>query len=84
MGSEFNVDSVKIWWKNEGGSLEKYLKPFINDEDASLLSLFAEKNQCEVEIYIEDKPYTCEFTYMDMLRERNKGQKSVENDDDNG
>ncbi|CAI8610500.1 unnamed protein product [Vicia faba] len=53
MDSEFSVDGVKMWWKQEGGSMEKYLKPFRNDEDASMLSLFAEKNEYEVEIYIK-------------------------------
>lgn len=62
--STFNVDGVKVWWKHEGGSFKKDLKPFRNDEDATLLSLIAEKNQCEVEICIEAKPSTCEFTYM--------------------
>lgn len=51
--STFNVDGVKMWWKQEGGSLEKYLKPFSNDDDASLLCLFAKKNECEVQIYTE-------------------------------
>ncbi|KAI5418541.1 hypothetical protein KIW84_042971 [Lathyrus oleraceus] len=47
-----------MWWKHVGGSLEKDLKPFRNDEDASFLSLFAEKNECEAKTYTEAKPFT--------------------------
>lgn len=81
MDSQFNVDGVKIWWKQEGGSLEKDKKPFINNEDASLFSLIIEKNECEVEIYIEVKSSTGELTYMERLREKNKGQQSLEDDE---
>ncbi|KAI5390223.1 hypothetical protein KIW84_075506 [Lathyrus oleraceus] len=56
MDTDFNLDGVKIWWKHEGGSLEKDLKPFTNGEDASLLSLLAKKNKCEIEIYIDVRP----------------------------
>ncbi|CAI8610067.1 unnamed protein product [Vicia faba] len=75
---------MKIWWKQEDGSFEKDLKPFRNDEDASMLSLFTEKNEWEVEIYIEAKPSTGDLTYMDRLREKNKGQKSLEDDENDG
>ena len=57
---------MKIWWKHEGGSLEKDLKPFTNDEDVSLLSLFAKKNECEVETYIDVGPSVGELTYMEI------------------
>lgn len=46
---------------------KKDLKPFRNDDDASLLSLFVDKNHCEVEIYIELKPYTCTTTKKSLL-----------------
>lgn len=83
MNSEFNVDCVKNWWK-QGGNLEKDLKSFRNDEVASLLSLLAEKNECEVEIYTEAKSSTCELTYMGKLREKNKGLESLEDDENDG
>lgn len=66
MDSDFNLDGVKMWWKHEGGSLEKDLKPFTNDEDVSLLSLFAKKNECEVETYIDVGPSVGELTYMEI------------------
>ena len=49
MNSSFNIDDVKLWSKDEDGCLEKDLKPFVNDEDAIMLALFAEKNNCDVE-----------------------------------
>ncbi|CAL5214939.1 unnamed protein product [Lathyrus oleraceus] len=52
MESSFNLDDVKLWWKHEEVCLEKDLKPFGNDEDTKMLTLFAEKNNCHVEIYI--------------------------------
>lgn len=58
MDSLFNVDCVKIWWKQEVGSLEKYLKPFRNYEDASLLYLFVEM---EKEHVIEENCMTDEL-----------------------
>lgn len=66
MDSQFNLDGVKIWWKQEDGSLEKELKPFTNDENASLLSLFAEQTGREVEIYTKVRPPTIELTYMEI------------------
>ncbi|CAI8591386.1 unnamed protein product [Vicia faba] len=36
MGSSFKIEDVKIWWKFEHGSLENYLKPLVNDEDATI------------------------------------------------
>lgn len=70
-----------LFRKNNHFPLEKDLNPFRNDENASFLSLFTEKNFCEVEIYTKPKPYTSEFTYMEKLREKNKGQRSVEDVD---
>lgn len=84
MNSEFNVDGVKIWWKHEGDSLEKDIKPFRNYGDASLLSLLSKKNQCDVEIYTKGKPSIGELRYMESLREKNKGKQSVEGDEDDG
>ena len=66
MDSDFNLDGVNMWWKHEGGSLENDLKPFTNDEDLSLLSLFAKKNECEVETYIDVGPSVGELTYMEI------------------
>lgn len=77
MDSAFTVDEVKMWWKHEEGCLEKDLKPFINDEDASLLALFAENNNCQVEIYTEPKPSTNELTYMKKFKEKQKGNERV-------
>lgn len=54
------------------------LKPFRNDEDASLLALFAEKNNCDDEIYTEPKSSMGEKTYMERLIENQKGHESVE------
>lgn len=50
VNSSFNLDDVKSWWKHEEGCLEKDLKPFRNDEDATMLVLFDENNNCDVEI----------------------------------
>ncbi|KAI5396006.1 hypothetical protein KIW84_062270 [Lathyrus oleraceus] len=63
MGSSFNIDDVKLSRKHENGCLEKDIKPFINDEDATLLDLYAEKSSCGVEIYIEQRLSSVE---MDM------------------
>lgn len=38
------------------------------------------KRMCEVEIYTEVKPSTGKFTYMERLREKNKGQQNIEDD----
>lgn len=81
MNSTFNVDDVKIWWKHEDGCLKKDLKPFKNDEDASLLALFTEKNNCEVEIYTEPKLSTSDLTYMERLTKKQKGHESFEDSD---
>lgn len=53
MDSAFNVDQVKMSSKNEDDFLENDLKPFTNDEDASMLPLAAEHKNCDVDIYRE-------------------------------
>ncbi|KAI5447112.1 Mitochondrial pyruvate carrier 4 [Lathyrus oleraceus] len=51
MDSSFNLDDVKLWWKHEECCLETDLKPFGNDEDATMLALFSKKNSFDVEMY---------------------------------
>lgn len=77
--SAFNVVDVKIQWKNEEGCLENDLRPFRNNEDAYLLTLFAKKNNFDVERYTQPKLSTCELTYIERLIENQKEHKSVEN-----
>ncbi|KAI5436794.1 hypothetical protein KIW84_023059 [Lathyrus oleraceus] len=77
MESYFEVDDVKLWWKCEGGSLEEDLKPFRNDVDAMQLSNFVEKRKCDMKIYIEPKASTHDYTFMDLAREKNKGNGLV-------
>lgn len=55
--------------------MQKDLKPYRNYQDALLLALFVEYNNCEVEIYIEPKSSTYELTYMERLREKQKGHE---------
>lgn len=78
IGSSFNIDDVKLWRKHEDGCLEKDLKPFINDKDATLLALYAEKSSFGVEIYIEQRLSSGEKTYMYRLIDKQKGHESVE------
>lgn len=77
MESYFEVDDVKLWWKCEGGSLEEDLKPFRNGVDAMQLSNFVEKRKCDMKIYIEPKASTRDYTFMDLAREKNKGNELV-------
>ncbi|KAI5425790.1 hypothetical protein KIW84_031561 [Lathyrus oleraceus] len=69
---------MKLWWKREKDCLEKDLKPFSNDEDATMLALFVEKNNCDVEMYTEPRLSMSEKTYMKRLIEKQKGHESVE------
>ncbi|KAI5427921.1 hypothetical protein KIW84_033084 [Lathyrus oleraceus] len=77
MDLSFNIDDVKLWWKHEEGCLQKDLKPFVNDEDVTMLTLFAEKNICNVKIYTEPRLSRGEMTYMERLIENQKGHQSV-------
>ncbi|KAI5383960.1 hypothetical protein KIW84_071084 [Lathyrus oleraceus] len=63
--SSLNIDDVKLWWKHEYGCLEKDLKPFVNDEDATVLVFYTEKSNCDVEIYTEPRSSSGEKTYME-------------------
>ncbi|KAI5393738.1 hypothetical protein KIW84_060739 [Lathyrus oleraceus] len=47
-------------------------------EDATMLTLCAEKSNCDVEIYIEPMLSMGEKTYMERLIEKQKGHESVE------
>ncbi|CAK8542710.1 unnamed protein product [Lathyrus sativus] len=70
MDSSFNIDDVKLWWKHEEDCLENNLKPFFNDEDETMLAMFVEKNNYDVEIYTEPKLSRGEETYMKILVEK--------------
>lgn len=70
MNSSFNIDDVNLWWKNEDDCLEKDLKPFVNNEEATMLSLFAKKKNFDVEIYTEPRLSRREKTYMERLIEK--------------
>ena len=76
--SSFNREKVKMQWKSEHGSLENDLKPLVNDEDASLLAMCAEETKCDVEIYTEAKSCSGGKTYMERLKEKEKGHVNVE------
>lgn len=78
MDSSFNIDDVKLWWKHEYGCLEKDLKPLVNDEDATMLTLCAEKSNCDVEIYTKPMLSMDENTYIERLIEKRKGHESIE------
>ncbi|KAI5407886.1 hypothetical protein KIW84_053939 [Lathyrus oleraceus] len=54
-----------IWWKHDEGSFEEDLKPFSDDGDASELAVYVVENNCEVEIFCEEKLVTGETTFMD-------------------
>ena len=78
MDSSFKTEDVKIWWKSEHDSLENDLKPLVNDEDATILSKCAEESKCDVEIYTEARLSSGEKTYMERLKEKEKGNVNVE------
>ncbi|KAI5421319.1 hypothetical protein KIW84_044946 [Lathyrus oleraceus] len=67
-----------MWWKHDGGSLEKDLKPFRDDGYACELAMFAFENNCEVKIFIEPKSVTGDTTFMEKVREKGKGNKYEE------
>ena len=73
---EFDYTSVKMWWKHEGGLLEKDLKQFRDDGDAHELALYAIGYKCDVEIYCEPK-VEGEDTFMTKYIEKGKGVKCV-------
>ncbi|CAI8619534.1 unnamed protein product [Vicia faba] len=66
------------WFADDQRINGEDLKPFRNDEDASLLALFDEKNNCDVEMYTEPKLSMVEKAYMEGLIENQKGHESVE------
>lgn len=70
-----------MWWKYDGGFLEEDIKPFRNEENATELVVFAFWNNCEVEIYIEPKPYTGHATLMKNIRKKMKGKMGDEDVD---
>ncbi|CAK8570036.1 unnamed protein product [Lathyrus sativus] len=74
---EFDIVSVKMWWKHEEGSFEHDLKPFKDDGDASELAMYVIGNKSDIEIFCEPK-FVGEDTFMDRFRERGKGTKCDE------
>ncbi|CAI8617866.1 unnamed protein product [Vicia faba] len=82
MDSSFKTEDVKIWWKSEHCSLENDLKPVINDEDATMLAMCDEETKCDVEIYTEAISSSGEKTYMERLKEKEKGHVNVEENED--
>ncbi|CAI8598942.1 unnamed protein product [Vicia faba] len=71
---KFDLRGVKMWWKHDGGSFEKDLKPFRDDRDASELAIYSFGNDCEVYIYTKLKPITREITFMDRVRVKGNGK----------
>lgn len=64
--------------------MEKDLKPFKNNEDASLFVVLDKNNDYEIEIYTKPKPSKGELTYMKWYREKQKGHEcgKYQNGDD--
>lgn len=75
---EFGVKVVKIWWKHDGGSLDKDVKSFGDNGDSSELTMFRFRNNCEVGIFTEPKPITGYATFVDKVREKGNGKKCDE------
>ncbi|CAI8606233.1 unnamed protein product [Vicia faba] len=71
-----------MWWKSEHGSLKNDLKPLVNDEDATMLTMCAEETKCDVEIYTKKRLSSGEKTYMERLKEKEKGYVNVEENED--
>lgn len=69
-----------MWWKHDEGYFEEDLKPFRDDGDASELAKYAIRNNCKVEIFYEEKPVTSEATFMDMVKDKGKGNTCDEYD----
>ena len=85
MDNTFDLDSVRLWWKRDGGSFDTYLRLFSSDVDACLMSKCAEKNKCDIEIYVEQKVTEEDVSggpiFVEQLEGKNKG-KVVANGDD--
>ena len=78
---EFDMDTVKMWWKHENGNFED-LKRFKDDGDDIEVSVFVVEHMCDIEIFCEPKPESRDATFMDMVKEKGKGKPCESSDDE--